>query len=162
MTTTGKCQSCRCCGSLGLSLFLAHPPAVHTMTELSSLNIERDLSPPIINLCLPPWALCPCSKVSHMQLHSCTCTHTHTLLHTFPLSCSQLKSFIVQLVEHEKKMSEMADLALGWVHLPRIAQSCPETTPPHWGSQEFTAGAEDIGQGRTGAARQMEFTAIQR
>ena len=60
-----------------------------------------ELSPPIINLCLPPPALC-----SHMHA-------SHASPHKLTLSCAEVKSYSVQVVEHEKKMSEMADRVLG-------------------------------------------------
>lgn len=158
MITTGKCQSCRCHGSSGFSLFLAHPPAVDTMTELSSLNIERDLSPPIINLCLPPWALCPCSKVSHMQTHSCAHTHPHITTYTSTgllpvkvLYCTTCGTW---------KKDERNGWPGAWLSAPfPYRPALPRDNPSHWGSQEFTAGAEDIGQDRTGAAKRTESTA---
>lgn len=85
----------------------------------------------LISVCPPE--LCVLVERSHTCKHTLLCTYTHACTTSYaspPLSRSQVKSYSVQLVEHEKKMSEMADLALGWVHPPTIALPCPETTPP--------------------------------
>ena len=96
----------------------------------------------------------------------CTYTHTHTCALPPPLSLSQAKSCSVQLVEHEKKMSQMADPVLEWVQPPRVSPPprCPETTQTHRRWQEFTAEAEDRGQrtedrgqGGTGAAERTRL-----
>lgn len=100
------------------------------MIELPSLNIERELSRPVINLCLPPWALCPCSKVSHMQTHTHVHANTHYFIH-LPTTLS-LPGKVIQCTTCGawKKMSKIVDLVLSWVHPLNVFLSCPETTSP--------------------------------
>lgn len=91
-------------------------------------NIERELPRPVINLCLPPWALCPCREVSHMVTH--TPVHAHYLIH-FPTTLF-LPGKVTQCTTCGawKKMSKIVDLVYSWVHPLHVFLSCPETASP--------------------------------
>lgn len=129
-----KGQLCNCVvtAQSTVSLVLFPFPLLSIHWENPLPLILNELSPPMINLCRPPRARRPCRKVSHMQTHSGVHTwthrHTHTTPYTLPLPCSQVQPYSVQLVEHEKKMSKIADLALSWMPQPCLTLPCPETT----------------------------------
>lgn len=156
-------------GSLSLTFCLSLPvslspfplPSIQWENFLPLILKESCHLLSLISVCTPE--LYALVERFHTCKHTLVHTHTHTQTHTtsLPLSCSQVKSYSVQLVEHEKKMSEMADLALAWVPSPSIALPCPalpRDNPSHREQQEFTPGAEDRGRERTEAAKRREFT----